>query len=77
MGIGAPLFSLAVAMETYPVLREVGDVTNPAWRLIVMRLRLPLFFTALNFDKDRVARGIMLSCLPSVAGVIYFQFILN
>ena len=36
-----------------------------------------LFFTALNFDKDRVARGIMLSCLPSVAGVIYFQFILN
>lgn len=84
VGIGAPLFSLAVAMETYPVLREVGDVTNPAWRLIVMRaitfgivINAVLFFTALNFDKDRVARGIMLSCLPSVAGVIYFQFILN
>ena len=78
------MFSIAVALETYPVLKELGDVTNPAWRLIVMRaitfgiiINAVLFFTALNFDKDRVARGILISCLPTVAAVVYFQFILN
>ena len=55
------------------MLANVGDVGNPAWRLVVMRPSLwsslmLLFFTAINFEKDRVARGILLSCLPSVLG---------
>ncbi|MDB0037121.1 hypothetical protein N9E60_01310, partial [Schleiferiaceae bacterium] len=53
VGLGAPLFSIAVALEAYPVLQEVGDVTNPAWRLVTMRaisfgtiINAVLFFTA-------------------------------
>jgi len=66
------------------MLADVGDLGNPAWRLVVMRaipfgviINAILFFTAINFEKDRVARGILLSCLPSVAAIILFQFILR
>jgi hypothetical protein len=66
------------------MLADIGDIGNPAWRLVVMRastfgviINAVLFFTAINFEKDRVARGILLSCLPSVAAVILFQFILR
>jgi hypothetical protein len=83
VGLGAPLFSIAVALEAFPVLQDVGDITNPAWNLVTMRaisfgaiINAILFFTALNFDRDRVARGILTSCIPSVIAVIYFQFIL-
>ena len=66
--------------------RMVGltGIGNPAWRLVVMRaitfgviINAVLFFTAINFEKDRVARGILLSCLPSVAAIVLFQFILR
>lgn len=84
VGIGAPVFSIAIALENYPMLADIGDIGNPAWRLVVMRaitfgviINAVLFFTAINFEKDRVARGILLSCLPSVAAVILFQFILR
>lgn len=84
VGIGAPIFSIAIALDNYPMLADVGDLSNPAWRLVVMRaitfgviINAILFFTAINFEKDRVARGILLSCLPSVAAVILFQFILR
>lgn len=83
VGLAAPLFALAIALDTYPVLREVGDVTNPAWRLIVMRaitfgviVNAVVFFTALGYNRDRVAKGVLASCVPSVMAVIYFQFIL-
>jgi len=83
VGIGAPIFSIAIALENYPMLADIGDIGNPAWRLVVMRaitfgviINAVLFFTAINFEKDRVARGILLSCLPSVAAVVLFQFIL-
>ena len=83
VGIGAPIFSSAIALENYPMLADIGDIGNPAWRLVVMRaitfgviINAVLFFTAINFEKDRVARGILLSCLPSVAAVVLFQFIL-
>ena len=83
VGLGAPLFSIAVALEAFPVLQDVGDITNPAWNLVTMRaisfgaiINAILFFTAFNFDRDRVARGILTSCIPSVIAVIYFQFIL-
>ena len=83
VGLGAPLFSIAVALEAFPVLQDVGDVTNPAWQLVTMRaisfgtiINAILFFTALNFERERVARGILTSCVPSVIAVIYFQFIL-
>ncbi|MEY2962997.1 MAG: hypothetical protein RL754_258 [Bacteroidota bacterium] len=83
VGLGAPFFALAIALEAYPVLQEVGDITNPAWRLISMRaisfgviVNAILFFTAINFGRDRVAKGILLSCIPSIVAVIYFQFIL-
>ena len=84
VGIGAPIFSIAIALENYPMLADIGDVGNPAWRLVVMRaitfgviINAVLFFTAINFEKDRVARGILLSCLPSVAAIVLFQFILR
>ena len=84
VGIGAPVFSIAIALENYPMLADIGDIGNPAWRLVVMRaitfgviINAVLFFTAINFEKDRVARGILLSCLPSVAAVVLFQFILR
>lgn len=84
VGIGAPIFSIAIALENYPMLADIGDIGNPAWRLVVMRaitfgviINAVLFFTAINFEKDRVARGILLSCLPSVAAVVLFQFILR
>ena len=84
VGIGAPIFSMAIALENYPMLADVGDIGNPAWRLVVMRaitfgviINAVLFFTAINFEKDRVARGILLSCLPSVAAIVLFQFILR
>ena len=66
------------------MLADIGDIDNPTWRLVVMRaitfgviINAILFFTAINFEKDRVARGILLSCLPSVAAVVLFQFILS
>ena len=84
VGIGAPIFSIAIALENYPMLADIVDIGNPAWRLVVMRaitfgviINAVLFFTAINFEKDRVARGILLSCLPSVAAVVLFQFILR
>lgn len=84
VGIGAPIFSMAIALENYPMLADIGDIGNPAWRLVVMRaitfgviINAVLFFTAINFEKDRVARGILLSCLPSVAAIVLFQFILR
>ncbi|MGB2275233.1 MAG: hypothetical protein ACPH25_05565 [Schleiferiaceae bacterium] len=84
VGIGAPIFSIAIALENYPMLADIGDIGNPAWRLVVMRaitfgviINAVLFFTAINFEKDRVARGILLSCLPSVAAIVLFQFILR
>ena len=84
VGIGAPVFSIAIALENYPMLADIGDIGNPAWRLVVMRaitfgviINAVLFFTAINFEKDRVARGILLSCLPSVAAIVLFQFILR
>lgn len=84
VGIGAPIFSIAITLDNYPMLADVGDIANPAWRLVVMRaitfgviINAILFFTAINFEKDRVARGILFSCLPSVAAVILFQFILK
>lgn len=74
---------MAIALETFPVLQEVGDVTNPAWRLIVMRaisfgviINAALFFIAMNFGRDNVSKGILISCVPSVLAVVYFQFIL-
>ena len=84
VGIGAPIFSIAIAIDNNPMLADIGDIDNPAWRLVVMRaitfgviINAVLFFTAINFEKDRVARGILLSCLPSVAAIILFQFILR
>ena len=84
VGIGAPIFSIAIALENYPMLADIGDIGNPAWRLVVMRaitfgviINAVLFFTAINFEKDRVARGILLSCLPSVAAIVLFQLILR
>jgi len=84
VSIGAPIFSIAIALENYPMLADIGDIGNPAWRLVVMRaitfgviINAVLFFTAINFEKDRVARGILLSCLPSVAAIVLFQFILR
>ena len=84
VGIGAPIFTIAIALENYPMLADIGDIGNPAWRLVVMRaitfgviINAVLFFTAINFEKDRVARGILLSCLPSVAAIVLFQFILR
>ena len=84
VGIGAPIFSMAIALENYPMLADIGDIGNPAWRLVVLRaitfgviINAVLFFTAINFEKDRVARGILLSCLPSVAAIVLFQFILR
>ena len=84
VGIGAPIFSIAIALENYPMLADIGDIGNPAWRLVVMRaitfgviINAVLFFTAINFEKYRVARGILLSCLPSVAAIVLFQFILR
>ena len=66
------------------MLADIGDIGNPAWRLVFMRaitfgviINAVLFFTAINFEKDRVARGILLSCLPSVAAIVLFQFILR
>lgn len=82
VGIGAPIFSIAIALETFPVLQEIGDVTNPAWRLIVMRaisfgviINAALFFIAINWGRDNVSKGILFSCIPSVIAVVYFQFI--
>jgi hypothetical protein len=34
-----------------------------------------LFFAAVNWGRDHVARGILFSCIPSVIAVVYFQFI--
>ena len=83
VGIGAPIFAMAIALETFPVLQQVGDVANPAWRLIVMRaisfgviINAALFFVAINFGRDAVSKGILISCIPSVIAVVYFQFIL-
>ena len=66
------------------MLADIGYIDNPTWRFVVMRaitfgviINAVLFFTAINFEKDRVARGILLSCLPSVAAVVLFQFILS
>lgn len=84
VGIGAPIFSISIALENYPMLVDIGYIDNPTWRFVVMRaitfgviINAVLFFTAINFEKDRVARGILLSCLPSVAAVVLFQFILS
>ena len=82
VGLGAPVFSIAIALETFPVLQDIGDTANPAWRLIVMRaisfgviINAALFFAAVNWGRDHVARGILFSCIPSVIAVVYFQFI--
>ena len=84
VGIGAPIFSIAIALETFPVLQEIGDVTNPAWRLIVMRaisfgviINAALFFIAITWGRENVSKGILFSCIPSVIAVVYFQFILG
>jgi len=84
VGIGAPLFSIAIALESFPALQEIGDVTNPAWRIVVMRaitfgviINAILFFTTVNSSRDSIAKGILLSCVPSVIAVFYFQFVLG
>lgn len=84
VGIGAPLFSIAVALESFPALQEIGDVANPAWRIVVMRaitfgviINAILFFTTVNSSRDSIAKGILLSCVPSVIAVFYFQFVLG
>jgi len=84
VGIGAPLFSIAVALESFPALKEIGDVANPAWRIVVMRaitfgviINAVLFFTSVNSSRDTIAKGILFSCIPSVIAVFYFQFVLG
>jgi len=82
VGLGAPVFSIAVALETFPVLQDIGDIANSAWRLIVMRaisfgviVNAALFFAAMIWEHEQVARGVLFSCIPSLVAVIYFQFI--
>jgi len=84
VGLGAPVFSIAIALETYPVLQDVGDTITPAWRLIVMRaisfgavIKAALFFAAMIWEREQVARGVLFSCVPSLIAVIYFQFIVS
>lgn len=84
VGIAAPLFSLAIALDSYPVLKTVGDVTNPAWKIIAMRavtfgvmINAILFFAAINTNRERIAKGVLVSCIPSILAVFYFQFILK
>jgi divalent metal cation (Fe/Co/Zn/Cd) transporter len=83
VGIGAPIFSIAIALDNFPVLKEIGDVANPAWNLVVMRaisfgviINAVLFFATVNQGRDSVSKGILASCVPSIAAVVYFQFIL-
>jgi hypothetical protein len=82
VGLGAPVFSIAIALETFPVLQDIGDTANPAWRIIVMRsisfgvvINAALFFASMIWEREHVSRGILISCIPSLVGVIYFQFI--
>jgi len=82
VGIGAPVFAIAVALESYPVLKDLGDIANPAWRIIVMRaitfgiiINAAIFFAAINWGRDQVGKGILFSCIPSLLAVVYFQLI--
>jgi len=82
VGIGAPVFAIAVALESYPVLEDLGDIANPAWRIIVMRaitfgiiINAAIFFAAINWGRDQVGKGILFSCIPSLSAVVYFQLI--
>lgn len=82
IGLCAPLFSIAIAVETFPVLQELGEIANPAWKLIAMRavsfgviLNAAFFFLIMNWGRDHMARGILIACVPSIIAVIYFQFI--
>lgn len=83
VGLASPVFAVALALDQFPVLKELDDVANPAWNLIVMRaisfgavVNAAIFFIALSFDRERVSRGILVACIPSVLAVFYFQFIL-
>ena len=82
IGLCAPLFSIAIAGETFPVLQELGEIANPAWKLIAMRavsfgviLNAAFFFLIMNWGRDHMARGILIACVPSIIAVIYFKFI--
>lgn len=34
-----------------------------------------LFFAAMIWEREQVARGVLFSCIPGLIAVIYFQFI--
>lgn len=81
IAVSTPLFSVALAMEAFPILKEISDIHNAAWTIIATRaitfaaiINAALFFIALNFNRERVAKGVLHGCLPAVVALIYFQF---
>ncbi len=81
-GLLTPLFGIAVFLQIYPILLTVTEWYDPAWQLILVRLatfgvmlNAIVFFIALRFNKESIAKGVLWACAVYLVPLLLMQFI--
>ena len=75
------MFGMAVFLQIYPVLKTVDTWNDPAWQLILLRLftfgvmlNALIFFVALRFNKESIAKGVLWACAVYLVPLLVMQF---
>ena len=81
-GLLTPLFGVAVFLQIYPMLQAVDNWYDPAWQLILVRLatfgvmlNALVFFIALRFNKESIAKGVLWACGVYLVPLLILQFL--
>lgn len=81
-GLLAPVFGLALFVEMYPALQSIDNLLDPAWVRILVRLatfglifNALLFFAALKFDKESIAKGLLWASACYLIPLLVLQFV--
>jgi len=81
-GLLTPLFGMAVFLQVYPMLATVNNWNDPAWQLILIRLttfgvmlNALVFFIALRFNKEAIAKGVLWACGAYLLPLLILQFV--
>lgn len=79
VGFITPLFGVAVLFEIFPALYQLELIDYRATRFLLLRvgtfgliLNAGIFALALNFNKEKVAYGILNACVIYVIALFVF-----
>lgn len=81
VGAATPWFAWAVLREVYPALPAVEKIDSDLWEFLLLRLfalgvfiNAGMFFTALWFNREGMAMGLLVSSILYVIGVGYWRW---